>query len=160
MRKVLVSAGGLGYLPIAPGSWGSLAGVVIFLLAGLSGSVLLTSVVVLAALAFFCVLNVALGPWACNYYGCKDPSHVVIDEVAGYLLTVMLFQAGGLLLTVAWTFAFTRFFDIVKLPPVRRLERLPKGWGVLADDLWSSLYAAGALHLLAWWQPGWFGPAG
>ena len=143
MRKVLVSAGGLGYLPIAPGSWGSLAGVIIFLLAGLSGSVMLTSVVVLAALAVFCALNVVLGPWACNYYGCKDPSHVVIDEVAGYLVAVLLLPIDGVNLyySAACALVTFRIFDIIKPPPGRRLEGLPAGWGILADDLAAGVYA-------------------
>jgi len=89
MRKVLVSAGGLGYLPIAPGSWGSLAGVGIFLLAGLSAWPLMTALICLAGVLVFSVLNVALGPWACSHYASKDPSPVVIDEVAGYLLAVL-----------------------------------------------------------------------
>jgi phosphatidylglycerophosphatase A len=46
--------------------------------------------------------------------------------------------------------------DIVKVPPAHRLEHLPGGWGVLADDLWGSLVAAGLLHLLAWAVPHWF----
>ncbi|NIA06739.1 MAG: hypothetical protein GWP14_03730 [Actinobacteria bacterium] len=143
MRKLIVSAGGLGYLPIAPGTWGSFAGVIIFLLAGSSGSVLLTSVVVLVALAVFSVLNVVLGPWANSHYGCKDPSPVVIDEVAGYLVAVLLLPIDGVNLyySAACAFFVFRFFDILKPPPARGLERLPAGWGILADDLAAGLYA-------------------
>lgn len=143
MRKLLVSAGGLGYLPVAPGTWGSLAGVVIFLLAGLSGSPLLTSLIVLAALILLSVLNVVLGPWANSHYGCKDPSPVVIDEVAGYLVAVLLLPIDGVNLyySAACAFFVFRVFDILKPSPARQLERLPAGWGILADDLAAGFYA-------------------
>lgn len=143
MRKVLVSAGGLGYLPIAPGSWGSLAGVGIFLLAGLTAWPLVTALICLAGVLVFSVLNVALGPWACSHYAAKDPSPVVIDEVAGYLLAVLFLPIDGVNLyySAACAFIVFRIFDIIKPPPARRLERLPGGWGILADDLMSGLYA-------------------
>ena len=142
-RKVLASAGGLGYLPIAPGTWGSLAGVAIFLLAGLSGSLWFSATITLAALILFAALNIALGPWACSHYGKKDPSQVVIDEVAGYLLAVLLLPVDGMNLFYSAALAFITFriFDIIKPPPARQLERLPKGWGILADDLAAGLYA-------------------
>jgi phosphatidylglycerophosphatase A len=64
---------------------------------------------------------------------------------------------GAPLLTVLWAFPITRIIDIAKVPPARRLEKLPRGWGVIADDLLGSLYAAALLHLLSWQFPGWFG---
>ena len=63
-------------------------------------------------------------------------------------------------LTVWWAFPTTRVIDIIKIPPARRLEHLPGGWGVVADDLLGSLYAAGLLHLLAYSFPSWFGLGG
>ena len=143
MRKLLVSAGGLGYLPIAPGTWGSLAGVGIFLLAGLSVSPITTALICLAGALIFSILNVVLGPWACSHYGCKDPSPVVIDEVAGYLLAVLFLPIDGVNLyySAACAFFIFRIFDIIKPAPARQLERLPKGWGILADDLMCGVYA-------------------
>ena len=52
------------------------------------------------------------------------------------------------MLTTLWAFPVTRIIDILKIPPARRLEKLPRGWGVLADDLLGSLYAAAVLYLL------------
>ena len=143
MRKALVSAGGLGYLPIAPGTWGSLAGVAIFLLAGLTAWPLMTALICLAGVLIFSVLNVVLGPWACSHYGAKDPSPVVIDEVAGYLVAVLFLPIDGanLYYSAACAFFAFRIFDIIKPPPARRLERLRAGWGILADDLMAGLYA-------------------
>jgi len=54
------------------------------------------------------------------------------------------------LLTTFWAFPVTRIIDILKVPPARRLEKLPAGWGVLADDLLGSLYAAAVLHAGFW----------
>jgi len=57
---------------------------------------------------------------------------------------------------VLWAFPVTRILDMIKPPPARRLEHLPAGWGVLADDILDSLYAAGLLHLLRLVRPEWF----
>jgi phosphatidylglycerophosphatase A len=92
-----------------------------------------------------------------RYFQKKDPGSVVIDEIAGLLLVLCLFQmAGQPLWTLVWAFPVTRLFDIIKLPPARQLEKLPHGWGVLCDDLMSSLYAAASLWLLRWALPAWF----
>jgi phosphatidylglycerophosphatase A len=82
---------------------------------------------------------------------------LVPDEVAGFLTTVLLWRTDDLLLTIVWAFGLTRVLDILKPPPCRRLERLPGGWGVLADDLCASLYAAAILHVAAWQWPSVFG---
>ena len=72
------------------------------------------------------------------------------------LLTVLLFHPSPPITTTLWAFPVTRIIDILKIPPARRLERLPAGWGVLADDLLGSVYAAAALHLLRFAGPAWF----
>ena len=78
--------------------------------------------------------------------GKKDPSHVVIDEVAGQLLTLVTCP-------IVWPallagFILFRAFDIVKPPPVRALERLPEGTGIVVDDLGAGIYALIVLQLL------------
>jgi phosphatidylglycerophosphatase A len=93
-----------------------------------------------------------LGPWAERRWNRKDPQMVVLDEVAGFLTTVLLFSPDpdrvSLLALTVWAFAMTRFFDILKPPPVHLLERLPHGWGILLDDVAASLYAVAALWIL------------
>jgi phosphatidylglycerophosphatase A len=107
----------------------------------------LQSVAIAAALAFWCAITVGLGSWAETYYQRKDSQIFVTDEVAGFLLTVLLFHDPARpVLTALWAFPVTRAIDIVKIPPARQLERLPRGWGVLADDLLGSLYAALVLY--------------
>lgn len=145
----LMSSFRLGYSPIASGTVGSLPAVLIYVLIwGLAPTDLHTALIG-GALLISCVLCVALGPWAERYWGKKDPRQCVLDEWAGFFLTVLLFRVPSLLLTVVWTFLMTRIFDILKPPPANRLQSLPHGWGILVDDLMASLYAAAALHLLA-----------
>ena len=146
---VIGSSFGLGYTPVAPGTAGALPGVGVFVLIMLAAPQ--SFQVALIALAFLaaCALTVLLGPWAERHWGKKDPGVFVVDEVAGFLLTVLLFRSPSLTLTALWAFIVTRVFDITKPPPARRLEKLPGGWGILVDDLCTSLYAAAFLRVLA-----------
>jgi phosphatidylglycerophosphatase A len=100
--------------------------------------------------------TVGLGRWAETFFGEKDSGKFVTDEVAGFLLTVLLFRTPDILVTVLWAFPMTRVIDIVKVPPARQLERIPGGWGVLLDDLLGSLYAALILHVIWSLSPHWF----
>ena len=159
LRPLVASGMGLGYSPIMPGTCGALLGVAIYLpIAWLVPDDPWQTLALGLALLIWCWITVALGGWAEGYYGKKDCQTVVTDEVAGFLLTVVLWHVPSEpLVTVLWAFPMTRLFDIVKVPPAKQLERLPGGWGVLADDLMSSVYAAGSLWLIHWVFPSWFG---
>jgi phosphatidylglycerophosphatase A len=154
--RVFGAGFGLGYVPFAPGTWGTLPAVGAFLLVRLTIPSEPWQTLALAGLLLAaCVASVPLGNWAQTLWGRKDPRRFVLDEVAGFLLTVLLFRRGDKLLPlVIWAFALTRAMDILKPPPARQLERLPGGWGILLDDLAASVYAAAALHLLYWLSPG------
>jgi len=141
----VLSVGGLGRLPLVPGTFGSLAGVGIALLIPTDHWRLGIVVGVLASSA----LTVLLGRAAARAAGRKDPPQVVMDEVAGMLLTLLLVPAPSPM-EAAWGFLFFRAFDILKPPPGRWLERLPDGWGILLDDLAAGAYALGSLTLLGW----------
>ncbi len=78
----------------------------------------------------------------------SDPSSVVIDEAAGMALTLVVLPVTPSLPQLGAAFLLFRFFDVLKPPPLRRLERLPGGWGIVADDLGAGLYAAGLLTVL------------
>ena len=80
-----------------------------------------------------------LGEWAEAYAGGKDPQFFVLDEVAGYLLTIWWFE-GPSLLALFTAFCAFRFFDIVKPPPVRNVERVGGGAGIVLDDLVAGVY--------------------
>jgi phosphatidylglycerophosphatase A len=110
------------------------------------------------ALLLTCAAAVPLGYWAERYWKTHDPKYFVLDEAAGFFLTALLIREGDVYWTALCAFLATRFFDVVKPFPARRLERLPGGWGILLDDLAASLYAAASLHAAAWLFPQLPGP--
>jgi phosphatidylglycerophosphatase A len=162
---VVASCLGLGYSPIMPGTCGAALGVPLYLaLAWLIPGEPLQTVAIFAMLALWSWLTIALGDWAERYYTVKDSQIFVTDEVAGFLMTVLLFHnADAPIITALWAFPVTRVIDILKVPPARQLEKLPSGWGVLADDLLGSVYAAALLWAIWYatdvvgWRPGLFG---
>lgn len=147
MRKpglFIATCGYVGYVPVAPGTAGSIAGLALYGAAGLFGG----TQVEIGVLA----VVLAVGVWSSaaseRHLGETDPGVIVIDEVAGMLITLLALQPtwGGAL---AGFLAF-RFFDVVKPFPARWAERLPGGWGVMADDVIAGLYAHLVLRLLLW----------
>jgi len=150
-RKLLVSFFGLGYGPVAPGTWGSLGAVVVYVLLwhALGGAVPWWLLVVLIAAAS--AVNLALGRWAVACYNSSDPRPVVVDEVAGMWLSLLLVPVsdGARLVWVCVAgFLLFRIFDILKLPPAKQLERLPTGAGILCDDLAAGVQANILLQVL------------
>jgi undecaprenyl-diphosphatase len=156
MKRLIASCFGLGWLPFAPGSWGSLPPVVIFaLMCYFQVPGILVSVV-MAALAlvgsYFCV---KFTPAVITASGKIDPPEVVLDEVAGQAITFLAvpFLAPGAVLpsqfltTAVAGFLLFRAFDTIKPWPARNFEKFPAGWGVLADDLMAGVYAGIALLL-------------
>ena len=148
-RLVCLAAagGGLGYLPKAPGTYGSLLGPLLVWLAerqGLSGPRDLAWV----GLVWFLV-GTALSARAIRVSGIKDPQFVVCDEFFAfawvYLWTPVTWP------TAIGGFAMFRLFDIWKPGPVAWAERLPGGWGVMADDAIAGLLAGGCLWVCAKW---------
>jgi phosphatidylglycerophosphatase A len=132
-----VSCGYLGYSPLVPGTVGSALGcVLLYLLPAVLSR--LAFVIALALAATFVLNSMELPN--------KDPQHVVVDEVAGMCLTMVGQPITAISLLAG--FILFRLFDIVKPFPIRRIERLPKGWGIVADDLAAGIYANVALLLL------------
>lgn len=144
MRPILhqiATLGPIGRHVSAPGTAGSLAALPLgYLLLQISWLTLLVA----------SVLSVALGIWAANSYergtGKKDASEVVIDEVSGMWIT-LLFVPNTILWILA-AFILFRLFDIVKPGPVKLLEQLPEGYGVMADDIAAALLAGMVLLVL------------
>jgi phosphatidylglycerophosphatase A len=151
---------GVGYLPLAPGTWGSLLAVGIYLgLQSLVFAFLQTwarenSVLLLAPTVIFIAAELVLitiitlmGLWAATrtekLHGKKDPGKVVIDEVAGQLIALLpilpKLDPGWVSIIVA--FVTFRLFDIIKPYPARRLEKLESGLGIMSDDIVAGAYA-------------------
>jgi phosphatidylglycerophosphatase A len=136
----------VGRLRPGPGTWGSAAAVLIWL--GVSRFILPTGqLVTLAGMAALAIaIGIPAATTAAKFSGVKDPQFVVIDEVAGQWITLLLAP-------VAWKtllagFILFRGFDIVKPPPVRQLEKLPWGTGIVLDDVAAGFYALGIMQLL------------
>lgn len=145
----LATGAGAGYVPFAPGTFGSAAGLVLIAALRFSGQPWLD----LIALPVIYLAGVWAAGVAERHFGHDDPGPVVIDEILGMLLTLVL-------LPVGWTgalvgFVLFRLFDIVKPPPCRRLERLPGGWGIMSDDVLAGLYAHVGLRVLLAIAPSW-----
>jgi len=166
---LLVSSGGLGYSPVASGTFGTLGGVAIALAFKLwicprQGWSFGVAAGVTAAVIF--AIGVALGPWAERWYRVKDPKPFVLDEVMGYLVALLrmprdvggplregpsLWNEGPAWKEMAVAFVVFRIFDVVKPWPARRLEFLPRGWGIMLDDLVAALYTLGLVWVLRDW---------
>lgn len=144
MRLVLFIASGFGagYLPKAPGTWGSLVALPLhFLLRQLSLPLYAV------ALAGIIILAVVVSGSAEKALDSKDPGVVVIDEIAGMLITLL--GAPQVWWAYAAGFLFFRIFDIAKPFPVRWLDQhLQGGVGIVADDLAAGVYALLCLRLL------------
>ena len=132
----IVSCGYLGCIPVAPGTFGTLGGVLIAW--ALSGTENFLVWVLLAAAVVY-LIGRSLGDWSERYAGKKDPGFFVLDEVVGYLVTVAWLH-GPTYLTLIVAFVAFRFFDIVKPPPVRRFEKIGGGDGILLDDVVAGVY--------------------
>jgi phosphatidylglycerophosphatase A len=108
----------------------------------------------LAAVAVIAVVGIRAASVAARHFGRDDPSHVVIDEVAGQILALAL--TGATVSGCAMGFLLFRAFDVIKPWPCGPLERLHGGLGIMADDLMAGLYANVALQLLLHLLPGSF----
>lgn len=151
-RAIALAVGtglGTGYSPFAPGTAGSALGVALFLLLAPGGWALNLGVLALV---------LALGTWAAQECGARFGEHdhrrIVVDEVAGQLITLLSFPARSLW-PVAGFFIF-RFYDIVKPFPARHVDRTWRSAvGVMADDVIAGVYANLTLQVIrAWWGPG------
>ena len=145
VSRILATFFGVGLFPVAPGTVASAVTVLgyQFLLRGLPRPlfVLMWAVLFFAGAAAAAVHAVELGR--------PDPGRIVVDEVCGQLVAVAFLPPRWEALAVS--FILFRVFDIIKPWPIRKLERIPGGWGIMADDLGAGLAAAALGRLLLPW---------
>jgi phosphatidylglycerophosphatase A len=133
LLKNIATLGFIGYLPIAPGTFGTFAALLFFAFLKPSIPVHISLIILVTA------LGVIASSMAEKMLNEKDSSHIVIDEFAGYALSVLLLP--HTLSSLVVSFLLFRFFDILKPLPIRWIERtLPGGFGIMADDLVAGIY--------------------
>ena len=140
---------GIGYMRPGPGTWAS--AVTTLLWAALAHSLPDSAhiAVVIALSVVVMLIGIPAATLVARASGIKDPGFVVIDEVAGQLISLIA-------VPLAWKtflagFILFRVFDILKPPPVRQLERLPEGSGIMLDDVAAGIYALVVMQLLLHW---------
>jgi phosphatidylglycerophosphatase A len=177
LALLLATAGGLGNLPMAPGTWGSLGGIVLLVAVSIGCAAIpmgdyrldYDPFVHLGIFLLTCIVGVWCASVAARYWNTHDPQRVVIDEVSGQYLAIMVgcglpfhiphraFETSPLG-NITWHsaldwkylllgFILFRLFDIWKPFPARQAESLPGGWGIMADDWIAGLFAAIVLWL-------------
>jgi phosphatidylglycerophosphatase A len=137
---------GIGRMRPGPGSWGSAATVALWAAAAYALPPMLRIPVAIALAVLVTMIGIPAATQVARDSGVKDPQFVVIDEVAGQLIALIAAP-------LAWKtflagFILFRAFDIVKPPPVRQLERLPEGTGIVLDDVAAGIYALAVMQLL------------
>jgi phosphatidylglycerophosphatase A len=152
MRRLgvfVATCGYIGYAPVAPGTFGSAAGLAVYALVRATAS---PTVEIAAIVGLF-----AIGVWSASeaerHFERVDPGPVVLDEVVGMLITLALLRVNVAGAVVG--FFLFRALDIVKPWPSGRFERLPGGLGVMADDGMAALYGNLAMRALIALAPGW-----
>ena len=140
VHEMIATVFGAGYAPIAPGTAGSLAGLILYIMLH-DWPVLLFIVFG----TFFAAGVIAAGAVE-KEAGEKDPSKVVVDEFACIPVVFMFIPFKAALIVTG--FILYRLFDILKVPPMNKLENIHGGWGIMLDDLMAAVYANLCLHLI------------
>ena len=137
----LAEAYPIGHSKYAPGTMGSLIGVLV-------GSILILNLDIKSYLIFL-IIFIIIGYFLCEahlkLYNVKDPKEVVIDEISGQFIAmlgcVQSEKSTYIFLSLLLSFVLFRFFDITKIGPIKRFENLPNGIGIMADDIVAGLFA-------------------
>jgi phosphatidylglycerophosphatase A len=156
--SLAIATCGVGYIKLAPGTWGSAVGVGLYLVwrwaaahlflfelrggMGVGAVVWIQTTLGLLLLVAVTLIGIAAASRTCSLLASKDPGKIVIDEVAGQLITLAILPSFAGWKGILAGFLLFRLFDIWKPFPVRKLELLPGGLGVVMDDVFAGLYAA------------------
>ena len=152
MRRLALfisTCGYVGYAPVAPGTFGSAAGLAVFYGVRSTGSTL----VEIGAIVVLFAIGIWAGTIAEHHFGGVDPGPIVLDEVVGMLITLFLLPVNGLGAFVG--FLVFRVLDVIKPFPSARFEHLPGGLGVMADDGMAAIYGNVIMRGLMLLAPEW-----
>lgn len=142
---LLASGAGLGFLPVMPGTFGTLLGVPVS--AAINRLAIAQPLLAAGALAGLVLVALLLADRAARLFAAKDPQIVVIDEIAGFAVANL---CNDTIPEVIAAFVLFRLFDIAKIFPGRRFERLPGGAGIVLDDLVAGLYTLIIVRTVSW----------
>jgi phosphatidylglycerophosphatase A len=137
---------GIGRMHPGPGSWGAATTVILWAALAYAVPPSLRTPLAVALALLVTLIGIPAATQVARASGVKDPQFVVIDEVAGQLIALIAAPLGWKAFLAG--FIFFRAFDIVKPPPVRQLERLPEGTGIVLDDVAAGIYALAVMQLL------------
>lgn len=148
--KLIATSFGAGFLPVAPGTWGALVGIILWLPLYIWCPGVTAWIITGVAILFFTIA----GTWASSvsekYWG-KDPVAACVDETVGQLIS-LLPLCGGPEVAPWWlilvSLALFRFFDIFKPLGIRKMENFPGGWGMMADDILAAIYSAIIIEMI------------
>jgi len=142
--KLIATSFGFGFLPVAPGTWGAILAIILWLPLYIWAPAAVTVAVTALAVLVFTVL----GPWASSvserYWG-PDPVVACVDETVGQWISLLPVVPLCPWWEIIVSLALFRFFDIVKPLGIRSMERLPRGYGMMADDILAGIYSAAIL---------------
>lgn len=139
--KFLSTLGFVGYSPLAPGTVGTLLSIIpYFFLSKLDPVYYIISVILII------ILSIIVSSASVGIFGSEDPKQVVADELCGFLVT--MFLVGPSFLNILLGFFLFRFFDITKPLPIRKIERLPGGFGIVLDDVAAGIYSCIVIHII------------
>ncbi|RPI75222.1 MAG: phosphatidylglycerophosphatase A [Ignavibacteriales bacterium] len=140
LEKLLGSGFYTGYIPFASGTFGSLIALIIYWIPGFENPFIIISAIILLT-----VYGIFIGNKFDKIYG-KDPAEYTLDEMLGQWIA-LLFLPKTILISVIVFFSW-RIFDIIKPYPANKLENLPGGVGIIADDIVASIYSLIFVHII------------
>lgn len=146
MNKIFASVGGVGFLPLAPGTWGAAVGALALLPLQSMAAFPLSFILIISTLTLTW-LGAKVAHKLEPEWG-EDPKQYVMDEFVGVWVAMIGHSLSPI--SILLGFILFRVFDIAKPLGIRRFERVPKGWGVMLDDVAAGVYANVALWIVIW----------
>ena len=153
LKMLAGSSFGLGYLPLIPGTFGALPGILFYYLLWTFLPRQYVLIGLLAVIALLVLLTYLLTPWAVRYWQSEDPSQFVLDEVIGFLCVPVFFPVHDFIQIAVTGFILFRVLDMIKIPPANIVDKKIKGWfGIIFDDVISAGYAALILYIIEYFN--------